>query len=201
MYDRHLTRRSVLTGTVGITMTGLAGCLSDGESPERTTVAETATSDSSIAASMRVRRAEDEMINDNLEIFVTPDTHVVMGSLTDDLVHIMSSRSWYTEVETDDGGVLDFSDPEEKHVLSLGLPDRFDDETPIELTMFPNTDPEMVPDGSYFGDLSKGTTFGADPDVTEVFDVRVDTTAGTIELEPRDEIPLLQDDHKAESDG
>ena len=196
MQRQWLTRRSVLAATAGTSITGFAGCLSgddNGDSNgqgERTTVAETSPSESSIADSMRVRRDEDGAHYDNLEVFVAPESHMVMGTLTKDFVHIMSSRSYETERETDDG-------QEEKVVFSVGLPDEFVDDPPIELAMYPNVDPESVPDNNpYFGELPEGFTFGADIDTIEAFDLTIDTADGIIDLEPRDEVPALQGDHE-----
>ena len=196
MQRQWLTRRSVLAGTVGISIAGLAGCLSDDDNgdnsdhTDRTTVVEASAPESSIAESMRVRRHEEGTYYDNLEIFIDPDSHMAMGSLTKDFIHIMSSRSYETERETDDG-------QEERVVLSVGLPDEFVDDPPLELTLFPTVDPDTLFDQEpYFGELPEGFTFGAGFDTIEAFDLTVDTADGIIDLEPRHEIPVLQGDHE-----
>ena len=199
MQRQRLTRRQVLTGTAGISIAGFAGCLSDDDNGdsngqgERTTVAEASAPESSIVDSMRVRRDEEGTYYDNLEIFIDPDSHMAMGSLTKDFIHIMSSRSYETERETDDG-------QEERVVLSVGLPDEFVDDPPLELTLFPTVDPDsLLDDEPYFGEIPEGFTFGADIDTIETFDLTVDTADEIIDLEPRDEIPVLQGDHEPRS--
>ena len=196
MPRQRLTRRQVLIGTAGISIAGFAGCLSDDDSggnddhQDRTTVTEASAPESSIADSMRVRRHEEGTYYDNLEIFIDPDSHMAMGSLTKDFIHIMSSRSRESEVETDDG-------QEERVVLSVGLPDEFVDDPPLELTLYPNVDPDsLIDEEPYFGELPEGLTFGADHDTIEAFDLTVDTADEIIDLEPRDEIPVLQGDHE-----
>lgn len=61
--------------------------------------------------------------------------------------------------------------------------------------MFP--DAEEVADQPVEEDIPQGFTFGADSNAAESFDLNIDVTAGSIEVNERDDIPILEDGHEA----